>query len=160
MSGGINEPRDGIALTIWALLTHPRALASCVADPTRWRSACEELFRWISPVATATRQTTRRHRTGRHDDPGRIDGGRVISSANRDERRYSHADRYDIDRREGAHMAFSTGAHVCLGAWLGRTTVRVAVQRFFERFPSAALAADVEIRGFEFRGPTSLLVAR
>src|SRR5690554_5431310 len=23
MSGGINEPRDGIALTAWALLTHP-----------------------------------------------------------------------------------------------------------------------------------------
>ena len=83
----------------------------------------------------------------------------VISSANRDERRYSHPDRYDIDRHEGAHMAFSTGAHVCLGAWLGRTTVRVAVQRFFERFPTSALAADVEIRGFEFRSPSRLLVA-
>jgi cytochrome P450 len=55
-------------------------------------------------------------------------------------------------------MAFSTGAHVCLGAWLGRTTVRVAVQHFFERFPTAALADDVEIRGFEFRGPSRLLV--
>ncbi len=56
-------------------------------------------------------------------------------------------------------MAFSTGAHVCLGAWLGRSTVRVAVQRLFERVPQPALAGDVEIRGFEFRGPTSLLVA-
>jgi hypothetical protein len=37
MSGGINEPRDGIALTIWALLTHPDALVSCQADPAQWR---------------------------------------------------------------------------------------------------------------------------
>ena len=159
MSGGINEPRDGIALTIWALLTHPDALATCAADATRWRSACEELFRWISPVATATRQTTGDiELAGTRIPAGSMVAG-VISSANRDERRYSHADVYDIDRREGAHMAFSTGAHVCLGAWLGRTTVRVAVQRFFERFPGAALTADVEISGFEFRGPTSLLVA-
>lgn len=159
MSGGINEPRDGIALTIWALLTHPRALASCIADGTRWRSACEELFRWISPVATATRQTTCDvELAGRTISAGSMVAG-VISSANRDERRYSDPDRYDIDRREGAHMAFSTGAHVCLGAWLGRTSVRIAVQRFFDRFPTAELAGDVEIRGFEFRGPTRLLVA-
>ncbi len=159
MSGGINEPRDGIALTIWALLTHPAALASCRADPARWRGACEELFRWISPVATATRQTTSdAELAGTTIEAGAIVAG-VISSANRDERRYSHPDRYDIDRSEGAHMAFSTGAHVCLGAWLGRTTVRVAVQRFFERFPNATLVGDVEIRGFEFRGPTRLLVA-
>ena len=159
MSGGINEPRDGIALTIWALLTHPDALAACQADPTQWRSACEELFRWISPVATATRQATRDvELAGTVIAAGSIVAG-VISSANRDERRYSQPDRYVIDRREGAHMAFSTGAHVCLGAWLGRTTVRVAVQRFFERFPNAALADEVEIEGFEFRGPSRLIVA-
>ena len=83
----------------------------------------------------------------------------VISSANRDERRFSDPDRYDIYRREGAHMAFSTGAHVCLGAWLGRTTVRVAVQRFFERFPTAALAADAADPRVRVPRPNPLLVA-
>jgi cytochrome P450 len=159
MSGGINEPRDAIALTIWALLTHPEALAACQADPSLWRNACEELFRWISPVATATRQTTRDVELAGTTIPAGSMVAAVISSANRDERRYSDPDRYDINRREGAHMAFSTGAHVCLGAWLGRTTVRIAVQRFFELLPTAQLAGDVDIRGFEFRGPTQLLVS-
>ena len=36
MSGGINEPRDGIGLTVWALLTHPQSLADCRADASLW----------------------------------------------------------------------------------------------------------------------------
>lgn len=159
MSGGINEPRDGIALTVWALLTHPDALAACHADTAMWRPACEELFRWISPVATATRQATGDIEVaGITIRTGAMVAG-VISSANRDERRFSDPATYDIGRKEGTHMAFSTGAHVCLGAWLGRSTVRVAVQHLFERLPTVTLAGPVEIRGFEFRGPTSLPIA-
>ncbi len=30
-SGGIKEPRDGIALAVWALLINPEALAVCSA---------------------------------------------------------------------------------------------------------------------------------
>ena len=64
-----------------------------------------------------------------------------------------------IHRKDGAHIAFSLGAHVCLGAWLGRSTVRVAVQRLFDRLPDAHLTAPVEVRGFEFRGPLRVDIA-
>ena len=77
----------------------------------------------------------------------------VISSANRDERRFDQPDRYLLHRKDGAHIAFSLGPHVCLGASVGRSTIRVAVQRLFERMPGLQLAGDVAIRGFEFRGP-------
>jgi cytochrome P450 len=158
MSGGINEPRDGIALTVWALLTHPHALAACREDAGLWRHACEELFRWISPVATATRQTTvDAELHGVTIPKGAIVAG-VFSSANRDEHHWTHPDRYDVYRTEGPHLAFSTGAHVCLGAWLGRSTVRVAVHRLFDRLPHLALTGPVVIRGFEFRGPVGLNV--
>ncbi len=82
----------------------------------------------------------------------------AISSANRDERRWTNGDAFDIHRREGTHMAFSTGAHVCLRAWLGRSTVRVAVQRLFQRRPDLCLHGDVEVRGFKFRGPLAVNV--
>ncbi len=153
MSGGINEPRDGIGLAVWALLTHPDALAACVADPANWRNACEETFRWISPVATSTRQATHPVELAGVTIPEGAMVAAVLSSANRDERHWTRPDEFLPDRREGAHLAFSTGAHVCLGAWLGRSTVRVAVQRLFERLPELALAGPVDIRGFEFRGP-------
>lgn len=159
MSGGINEPRDGIALTVWALLTHPAAFAACTADASLWRPACEELFRWISPVATATRQATGDVELAGTEIPAGAMVAGVISSANRDERRFTNPDVYDLHRKEGPHMAFSTGAHVCLGAWLGRSTVRVAVQHLFDRLPDLTLAGPVEIRGFEFRGPTALPIS-
>jgi cytochrome P450 len=156
MSGGINEPRDGIALTVWALLNHPDALADCMGDERLWRNACEELFRWISPVATSTRQTTVDATIGGTVVPAGALVAAVLSSANRDERRWTEPDRYDLHRKEGPHLAFSIGAHVCLGAWLGRSTVRVAVQHLFARLPGLQLAGDVDIRGFEFRGPVRL----
>jgi cytochrome P450 len=160
MSGGINEPRDGIALTTWALLTHPDELQRCKADSAAWRDACEESFRWISPVGTATRQTT----TAVDVDGVTIPKGSmvsaVLSSANRDERRWTDPERFNPRRNEGVHIAFSEGPHVCLGAWLGRSTVRVAVQHLFNRLPNLTLPepGSVEIRGFEFRGPVALNV--
>lgn len=156
MSGGINEPRDGIALVTWALLTHPEALGACRADDGMWRSACEELFRWISPVATSTRQTTSDTELAGTTIPSGALVAAVLSSANRDERRWTDPDRFDIHRKEGPHLAFAAGAHVCLGAWLGRSTVRVAVQHLLDRLPGLDLAAKVDIRGFEFRGPLRL----
>jgi cytochrome P450 len=158
MSGGINEPRDGIGLTVWALLTHPEALADCRADGSAWRSACEELFRWISPVATSTRQTTQAVELDGVSIPKGDLVAAVISSANRDEQHWTRPDEFLLHRREGAHIAFSLGPHVCLGAWLGRSTVRVAVQRLFERLPGLTLEGDVEVRGFEFRGPLAVHV--
>jgi cytochrome P450 len=156
MSGGINEPRDGIALAAWALLTHPDSLTECRADAGLWRNACEELFRWISPVATSTRQTTAPATIGGVTIPPGELVAAVISSANRDERHWTDPDRFLLHRKEGAHLAFSAGPHVCLGAWMGRSTVRVAVQRLFDRLPRLELAGPVEIRGFEFRGPLRL----
>ena len=158
MSGGINEPRDGIGLTVWALLSHPEALEACRVDGRLWRNACEELFRWISPVATATRQTTVDVELHGVTIPKGAMVAAVFSSANRDERHWSVPERFDIDRNEGPHLAFSTGAHVCLGAWLGRSTVRVAVQHLFTRLPNLTLAGDVTVQGFEFRGPTRLAI--
>jgi len=59
----------------------------------------------------------------------------VLSSANRDERRWTDPDRFDVHRNEGPHVAFASGAHVCLGAWLGRSTVRAAVQHLTYNYP-------------------------
>jgi cytochrome P450 len=158
MSGGINEPRDGIGLVVATLLERPDDLAACRADPSLWRAACEELFRWISPVATSTRQAVGDVELDGVTIPAGSIVAAVLSSANRDERRFGEPDRFDLRRRDGAHLAFSMGPHVCLGAWLGRSTVRVAVARLFERLPELRLVAPVEVRGFEFRGPLQVMV--
>jgi cytochrome P450 len=158
ISGGINEPRDGIGLVVWVLLTHPEALAEVREEPSLWRRAVEETFRRHSPVGTITRQATRDlELAGADIRQGDLVAG-VLRSANLDEAHWTEPERFDLHRREGGHAAFALGAHRCLGEWLGRQEVRVGAQRLFARLPDLALDPDhpVELTGFEFRGPRSL----
>lgn len=159
ISGGINEPRDGVGLVAYVLLRDPALRAAVGDDASSWRRLVEEVLRVWSPVGTITRQaTTDIALHGVTIPAGALVAG-VLRSANLDERRWGDPTRVDLGRREGGHAAFATGPHRCLGEWLGRQEVRVGAQRLFARLPGLRLADPdgVEIRGFEFRGPTSLV---
>ena len=159
LSGGLQEPRDVIALVLWALLMHPTQHAEVLADPDRLlKPAIEETMRCFAPVGTSTRQTTQQTTLAGIDLPAGELVAAVLSSANRDERRFTDPARFDIHRKEGAHLAFSTGDHFCLGAWLGRFQAKTALVRVFDRLPNLRLDADrrVVISGWEFRAPHAL----
>lgn len=160
LSGGLQEPRDLIALTLWALLQNPEQFEAVSTDRTRVKAAVEETLRWAGPVGTSTRQTTRiADLAGVALDEGALIGA-VLSSANRDPRRWTDPDRFDIDRKEGAHLAFAAGTHFCLGAWFGRHLARVSLDILLDRLPG--LRGDPErpvtLRGWEFRAPDALWV--
>ena len=161
ISGGINEPRDGIGLVVWVLLTRPDIRSRIDAEPAKMRRLIEEVFRVFSPVGTVTRQATADVEVAGVAIPrGALVSG-VLRSVNLDESHWSNATEIDLDRREGAHAAFALGVHRCLGEWLGRQEVKVGVERLLERFPDIALdpsASPVELHGFEFRGPRALHV--
>ena len=57
--GGLQATSDLLALSFWALLSHPDQLAEVLADRDLVDKAIEEGARWHSPVGTSTRQTTR-----------------------------------------------------------------------------------------------------
>jgi cytochrome P450 len=160
LSGGLQEPRDLIALSTWALLSHPEQLAEIRADRSLVRPAVEETLRWAGPVGTSTRQTTRQTElAGVTLAEGALIGA-VLSSANRDPRRFRDPDRFDLHRKEGAHLAFAIGPHFCLGAWFGRHLARVSLEVLLDRLPNLRLNPErpVELRGWEFRAPLSTWV--
>ena len=158
VSGGINEPRDGVALVLWVLLTQPAVMAAVRADRAVLRKVVEETFRWVSPVGTATRQAVRDVVLSGVQIPEGALVAACLSAANRDPRHWSVPDTFSLVRREGAHLAFAIGEHRCLGEWLGRQQVRLAVERMLDRFPRLALSRPVQLAGFEFRGPLELFV--
>lgn len=160
LSGGLQEPRDVIALTLWALLSNPPQLEEVRADRSLVKAAVEETLRWAGPVGTATRQTTEAVELGGVSlERGALIAA-VLSSANRDPRRWTDPDRFDIHRKEGAHLAFSAGTHFCLGAWFGRHLARVTLDLALDRLPSLDLDTErpVTLSGWEFRAPDSLWV--
>jgi cytochrome P450 len=158
--GGLQATTDLIALSLWAILSHPEQLDEVRADPGLVDPAIEEAARWHSPVGTSTRQTTRETEIGgvRLDEGSLV--AAVLASANRDERNWQAPERYDIHRREGGHLAFATGPHLCIGARLARYETRTAWRVLLDRLPGLRLDRDrpIEISGWEFRSPHHLHV--
>jgi cytochrome P450 len=158
--GGLQATTDLIALSLWAILSHPDQLEEVRADPKLVDPAIEEGARWHSPVGTSTRQTTRDVELGGVKlEQGALVAA-VLASANRDERNWTNPDRYDIHRREGSHLAFASGPHLCIGARLGRYEARTGWRVLLDRLPGLRLDENrpTEISGWEFRSPHHLHV--
>jgi cytochrome P450 len=160
LSGGLQEPRDLIALVVFALGSDPPQLEEVRANRGLIKSAVEETLRWAGPVGTSTRQTTEATElAGVKLEEGALVGA-VLSSANRDPRRFTDPDRFDVHRKEGAHLAFAVGTHFCLGAWFGRHLARVSLEILLDRLPGLRLDPErpPTLSGWEFRAPDSTWV--
>lgn len=160
ISGGQNEPRDAIAGTIWALLTHPEALAGIRAGRHSWAQAFEEYARWVPPIMMSPRQVARPDRVAGVD---LVPGARVFfmfGSANHDEAHFDHPERYDIARDTSAALTFGAGPHFCAGAAVARSLIaEVALPLAFDALPGLRLEGPVAFSGWAFRGPQSVPVA-
>jgi len=86
----------------------------------------------------------------------------LAGAANRDERHFADADRFDVRRRIDRHFTFAYGAHFCLGAALARLEGQVVFDTLATRYPSLRLAVEadeVEYRDhFVLRGLKALPV--
>jgi cytochrome P450 len=160
IGGGLNEPRDAIATTTWALLSHPDQLAS-VLGQKRWSDAFEESVRWVAPISMYPREATLDTELAGMAVPRGARLGVVVGAANRDPAVFTEPESYDIDRPKKPHLAFGGGSHFCAGAWIARASVvSVALPRVFAEFPRLRLdpAHPAVSGGWVFRGVTSLPV--
>ncbi len=112
-------------------------------DPSVIPAAIEELVRFDAPIQVLARTATRDVEAHGRVIPagGRV--GLVWASANRDERRWEHPDRLDIDRAPQRHVSFGDGIHHCLGAPLARLEARIVLEELFRRIPEYAVAGPV-----------------
>ncbi|GLZ34057.1 cytochrome P450 [Lentzea sp. NBRC 105346] len=143
------------------LFDHPDQLAALRADPELLPAAVEELLRFI-PLGRGAgfpRVALEDVEIGGVTIPKGDTVLVSVPSANRDESVYDHADRFDLHRDAGHHLAFGHGIHFCLGAQLARMELQVAIGTLLRRFPGLRLAEPVEFRqGTLVRGPRRLLV--
>jgi cytochrome P450 len=80
----------------------------------------------------------------------------LFGAANRDPRRYTDPDKFNIRRDNISHITFGKGVHYCLGANLARLEGRVALDEILNRWPewdidydTAQLASTSTVRGWE-----------
>lgn len=159
--GGMQEPGHGAGSVLTGLLTNPDQFAALRRDVVNLLpQAVDEGLRWVAPIGTQTREAARDVELGGVTIPAGAVVGALVSSASRDEARFSDPDRYDIHRDEGPHAAFGFGQHFCSGRWFAREQVIVALRVLIERTREIALDPRnlPQFRGWEFRAPTSLKV--
>ncbi|QGK72359.1 cytochrome P450 [Allosaccharopolyspora coralli] len=123
-----------------ALLRHPEQWAALRDDPGLAPSAVEEVLRWDGPVQSSARIAHETVEIGGR----RLRKGTLVlvllGSAGRDPAAHSDPDRFDITREESEHLAFSHGAHYCLGAPLARMEGDLAFRVLADWLPNLTLA--------------------
>src|SRR5580658_9336317 len=136
------------------LAENPDQRELLVKDPSGIPGAIEELLRYEAPSPVQARYVTKDV-----EHHGRtVPEGSVLlllsASANRDERRFPDADRFDVKRKIDHHVTFGYGIHFCLGASLARLEGRVALDEVLKRFPTWEVDWDnaVQTRTSTVRG--------
>ena len=117
------------------LAEHPDQRRALAADPSLSVAAVEETLRFEAPSPVQARYVARD--VEHHGETVREGSIMVLlnGSANRDERVFPDADRYDIHRTISHHLSFGYGIHFCLGAALARLEGRVAIEEVLRRWP-------------------------
>ena len=148
-----------VRLIGWAgqvLADHPEQRRALAEDPSLIPAAVEELLRYESPAPGVARYVSRDVALHGQTVPEGSTLMLLLGSANRDERRHTAPDVFDIHREASQHFAFGHGIHFCLGAALARLEARVVLEEVLAVFPDwevdrahARMASSSIVRGWE-----------
>ncbi|MEU7182805.1 cytochrome P450 [Streptomyces celluloflavus] len=129
---------------ILALAENPDAWRQVLGDPSLVSGCVEEALRWSTPTNHVMRRTT---------EDVEIRGTRIaagdivaawIGSANRDAEVFADPYAFLPDRKPNKHIAFSLGAHYCIGAPAARAVLNVLVEELAAGFEQFELDGPVE----------------
>lgn len=147
-----------IANAVVALLRNPDELKRLQDRPELITSAVDEFLRFDGPIMMTDRVVVADCEIGGHE----IRAGQVVvpvlGAANRDPERFADPDRLDLGRDDNHHLAFSQGAHFCLGSQLAKLECELAIGTLVRRFPDFGGDPDPPAwrRSTIVRGPVSL----
>jgi hypothetical protein len=137
---------------------HPDQRAKPFDDHHRVVSWIEETLRFDTSSQMLLRVT--RMPLELHGTPI-TEGARVlllVGSANRDERVFADADRYDLDRDTSRLVSFGSGRHFCMGAPLARLEARIGLTELVDRVATYDVDPDgiERVHSINVRGLASL----
>ena len=160
-AAGASTTFHGLGNTLYALLTHPEALAQLRDDLDLVPSAVDEMLRWEPPLGVLPRLAP----TAVELAGDTIEAGSLIlfgiAAANRDPAVHADPHRFDIGRRPTRVLTFGLGSHHCPGAHLAKAQIVVGVEELLAACPNLRLVDETasEPSGTVMRGPRTLPVA-
>lgn len=143
LNGGIDTSTALIAGMFGYLGSRPDERAALAADPSLIPNAVDEMLRYFTPGPGVARTVMA---------PVELSGTRLqpgdrillaLGSANYDEDVFADADRVHLDRQNASkHLAFGSGLHRCLGAFLAPAEMRLLLEEVLRRLPDYEIDTD------------------
>jgi cytochrome P450 len=123
---------------------HPDQWQLLLDDRSKVPAAVEELLRWEAPAQYLVRYTLKDVELHGTTIPAGNPVLLCVGSANRDERAFTAADTFDIerDRSEAQNIGLGYGLHSCLGAALARMESVIALDKLLDFMPCYELVQD------------------
>ena len=140
LSAGVDTTVNGIASMIHAFALFPAQWQRLKSNPSLIKRVLEESLRWDGTIQTFFRTTSREVAMGDAHIP---EGSKVLlflAAANRDSRRWTDPDTFDIGRATSGHVGFGFGIHQCLGQMVARQEVEVLLKAMLPRIDGIRLA--------------------
>jgi pimeloyl-[acyl-carrier protein] synthase len=133
LHAGARNMSASISNSVAALLAHPEQFALLRDEPQALAAAVEELLRYDTPVQVAIRGVEKVLEFGGRDiKPGQL-LVLLLGAANRDPAQFSDPDELDFTRKPNRHISFGIGPHGCIGAWLARFGLTIALRAILSR---------------------------
>jgi pimeloyl-[acyl-carrier protein] synthase len=130
---GVLNMSASITNAVVTLLQHPKQFARLRADPQSITTATEELLRYETPIQVALRGVPEEIEfAGRRIGPEQL-LVLLLGAANRDPKQFAEPDRLDLTRRPNHHLSFGAGPHGCVGSWMARFGLTIALGAILDR---------------------------
>jgi cytochrome P450 len=156
--GGFDTTAIALAAAVRWLAEHPADARRLRQDPGLLDPAIEEFVRFSSPASHLRRTVTEAAELG----GSRLEAGdRVLlcfSAANRDPAKFEDPDTVVLDRQPNHHLGFGAGVHRCVGSFVAKLMMRLALEELLRRYEGFDLDPERPIawKHGENRGMTSL----
>ena len=140
--GALDTTHAAMSEAIFHLARHPADKQRLMSGAVPWETAIEEFLRFSSPIQGQRRTIVHPVEiAGQTLEPG-VPILALNGAANRDPAKFADPNKCILDRDARDHLAFGTGAHVCIGRNYARTMIHVVLSTLLERLPDFAVADD------------------
>jgi cytochrome P450 len=133
LSAGVDTTIAALGNTLALLAERPDAWRRLRAEPGLVRQVLDEALRFDSPSVSTFRTSSAAAEIAGIAIPENQKLLVSFGAANRDPRRWTDPDRFDIDRRPTGHVAFGSGIHACVGQVIARAESETLLEELVRR---------------------------
>jgi len=144
--GGFDTASMALAALVWWLAQHPEDCERLRQNPALIDATSEDAVRFSSPATYLRREVTEEVELGgtqlRAGDQVLV----CFGAANRDPAKFADPDAILLDRKPNVHVGFGAGHHRCVGSFIAKLEMRVALEGILKRYKGLALDETQPVR--------------